>query len=610
MSQPGAAPLVVRVAMHTDVGKQRDQNQDAIGHLIPDDPVVLGRLGQLVVLADADETLARSDLASQFTVSTILESYYDQEQGAPPERLARAIANANSVIYAEAQESGAPMAATVVSAVVRGHDLILGTVGDAPAYLIRDGVPRRLTPDLPARGPLSESVLGQGGEPALVLGVSYSAQVDIITGRVRPGDRVVLCSDSLARYVAPQDIAQMVMDLPTEQAAQALVALAKERDGAGDISVIVLGLSEDQDLTGLPRILDPLETWGKSRRPERMRAAGAAAPPAPEDREPGTRQTAVWLTELGRLVRGNTMLTGVSMAVALVLFVLLMMAIASLGGEEEATPRATPIPPAALTQTVTVAQQMTVQAVAQATSDAALAATSAEAARLTLTPPTPVPTSGPQMETGLWFRVLPGDPIAAFDAPSQSAERQTDLQAGSNYRVSSVNRQADAGPWYQVIDNLGAELRWVSGPSLHARIVVVNEAGHPLPAEAQPLDVPPPGAEGEAMPTPRLVATALPTEPGTPGTPATPPVTPTSTTRPSISYGVEAWDVGTMVALKGTLDLCRIPDVTTCDAGSASEAEIGTIVKGPVPAGEHWWWEVEFQDGRAGWIAQVLLAAP
>ncbi len=610
MSQPSAAPLVVRVAMHTDVGKEREQNQDAIGYLVPDDPVVLGRLGQLVVLADADETLARSDLASQFTVSTILESYYNQEQGAPPERLARAIANANSVIYAEAQESGQPMAATVLSAVVRGHDLVLGTVGDAPVFLIRDGALRRLTPELPARAMLSESVLDEAGEPALVLGVSRSAQVDIITGRVRPGDTLVLCSDSLARCVAPEEITQTVMDLPTEQAAEALVALAKEGDGAGDISVIVLGLSEDQDLTGLPRIPDPLEAWGRSRRPERARATGAAVPAPAEGRESGAQQAAVWLAGLWRLVRGNTMLTGVSMAVALVLFVLLMMAIASLGGDEDATPKATPIPPAALTQTVTVAQQITAQAVAQATSDAALAATSAEAARLTLTPPTPVPTSGPQMETGLWFRVLPGDPIPAFDAPSQNAERLTDLQPGSNYRVSSVNRQADAGPWYQVIDNLGAELRWVSGPSLHARLVVVNEAGNPLPDEAQPLDVPPPGIDGEAMPTPRLVATAQPTESGTPGTPAAPPVTPTSTSRPSISYGVEAWDVGTMVALKSDLDLCRIPDVTTCDAGSASEAEIGTIIKGPVPAGEHWWWEVEFQDGRAGWVAQVLLGTP
>ena len=111
MSQLSAAPLVVSVAMHTDVGKQREQNQDAIGHLIPEDPLVLGRLGQLFVLADADESLARSDLACPYAVSTILSRYYEQEQDAPPERPARAIAEANNAIYAESQESAAPMAA-------------------------------------------------------------------------------------------------------------------------------------------------------------------------------------------------------------------------------------------------------------------------------------------------------------------------------------------------------------------------------------------------------------------------------------------------------------------------------------------------------------------
>ncbi len=610
MSQPSTAPLVVSVAMHTDVGKQREQNQDAIGHLIPEDPLVLGHLGQLFVLADADGSLARSDLASQFAVSTILSGYYEQEQGAPPERLARAIAEANNVIYAESQESGAAMAATVVSAVIRGHDLILGTVGDCPVYLIRDGAPRRLTPELPARELLSDGVLGEEGEPALVLGVSRSAQVDIITGRVRAGDTVVLCSDGLARYVTPEEMAQTVGELPVQQAAETLVALANERDGADDISVIVLCLSEDVDLARLPRIPDPLESWGVPRRPERARPAGAATPAAPGGGESGAQAVADLLGGVYRLLRGNTVLTGVSMAVALVLFVLLMLAISSLGGDEDAAPKATPIPPAALTQTVTVAQQMTAQAVAQATSDAALAATSAEAARLTLTPPTPVPTSGPQMETGLWFKVLPGDPIPAFDAPSQRAERLTDLEPGSNYRVSSVNREADAGPWYQVVDNLGEEVRWASGPSLHARIVVVDEAGDPLPDEVQPLDVPPPGAASAPTRTPTVTATPRPTQSGTPGTPAAPPLTPTSTTRPSISYGVEAWDVGTMVVLRADLDLCRIPDVTACDAGSASEGEIGAIVQGPVPGGEHWWWEVEFQDGRAGWVAQVLLGIP
>ena len=76
---------------------------------------------------------------------------------------------------------------------------------------------------------------------------------------------------------------------------------------------------------------------------------------------------------------------------------------------------------------------------------------------------------------------------------------------------------------------------------------------------------------------------------------------------PEIAYGAEGWTPGTRVTVRDNLDLCRTPDVTACDAGAVSTGEEGVIVSGPVGSGEHWWWEVEFQDGRAGWIAQVLL---
>ncbi len=603
MAETNAAPLNVSVAMYTDAGKERAENLDAIGNHVPEDPLVLGRLGQLFVLADASPDLERGDLASQYAVSTILSSYYEQPEGAPAERLARAIAEANNVIFAEAIESGLEMGTAVVSAIVRGNELIVGSVGDCPAFLIRDGAPRRLTPEPPA------AVLAVE-QPARLLGVSHSARVDIISGRVRSGDCVVLCSASLTRSVTPEEIAQTVGEQVGQQAAETLVTLANERDGGDDVSVIVLQLSADLLLVQLPPIPDPMQAWGLPRRARRTRAVEASAQ---EERDERLLQAQEMLQTAWRTMRGNTLLAVLGMVVALVLFGAFILALAGLGDEDEAKP--TPIPPADLTVTADIGTRAAAQAIAQATADAALAATQAEIARLTLTPPTPVPTSGPQMESGLWFRVLEGDPIPAYDAPSVSAKRLTDLQPGSTYRVSGVNREAQSGPWYQVVDNLGEEVRWVSGPSLHARIVAVNDAGDPLPPEQQPLDVPPPGEARQAAPTPSprppspSPTLAGPVTPETPGA-GTPSASPTATSRPAISYGVESWEVGGMVVMRADLNLCRIPDVTACDIGRASAGEMGTIVEGPVPSGEHWWWEVEFQDGRAGWIAQVLLGTP
>ncbi len=606
MSQPQATLLHVSVAMDTDMG-QRKQNQDAIGHLIPDDPDVFDSLGQIFVLADGVSDLARGDLASQFAVSTILSSYYEQEAGEPHERLARAIAEANTVIYDEGQESGTPMATAVVAAVVRGRDLVIGSVGDSPAYLMRGGEPRQLTLDHPVTPDdlETEPPDAETGAPAdrrvRALGIGPSARVDIITGRVRDDDVVVLCSDGLMRYVTPQELEETVVTQPAEEAVKRLIALAKERGGADNISVIVLRLSEDVGMARLPPIPDPLDAWGRPRR-ERPDLQPEVGPSPPAEKAPVAENL---LLDLWKLVRGNTMVTGIGMSVALVIFVIIMIALASFGGDGDSEPKSTPIPPADLTATTRFIERVTAEAAVLATQEMALAATQAEIARLTLTPPTPVPTSGPQMETGVWFRVLPGDPLPAYAAPDPQAERLTDLEADNNYRVSEVDREAEFGPWYQVVDNLGIEVRWVSGPRLHARIVAIDEAGNPLPPERQPLDVPPPGG-GAIVPTPAPSRTPAP--PLTPG--ASPAGTPTSTTAAAVPYGVESWDVSTIVILKADLDLCRIPQVTACNMGAASAGEIATIVAGPVPSGEHWWWEVEFQDGRSGWIAQVLLTTP
>ena len=95
---------------------------------------------------------------------------------------------------------------------------------------------------------------------------------------------------------------------------------------------------------------------------------------------------------------------------------------------------------------------------------------------------------------------------------------------------------------------------------------------------------------------------------GTPGTPEPAETTATiEPTEPVIGYGVETWTDGDAVLTRQELQLCETPIVTTCGAGLASTSEQGVIVDGPTASGEHWWWKVEFPDGRTGWIAQVLL---
>ena len=631
MSQASATTLLVRVAMKTDAGQQRQQNQDAIGHLLPTDPDVLERLGQVFVLADGVGGLSGGDLASQYAVSTIISSYYEQEDGDPPERLARAIAEANQMIFAEghAQESPVTMATTVVTAVVRGSELVVGSVGDSPAYLIRDGDPRKLTRDHTLEEQQRESgqPLSEGGRRLVrALGVTSTVKVDIITGRVRDDDVVVLCSDGLTRYVDAEAISALTASFPVERAVNTLVETANARGGADNISVIVLRLEDTEELARLPFIRDPMEDWGRPRRVERARIPQPEdGAPAREARPPRTPTPLdKLLHDVWQLARANVLWTAIAMSVLLVVFVVIMLLVADTNsGGSPVVPAPTTLPAQDQTSTARVIATATARVSAVQTEDAALAATAAQSARQTLTPPSPIPTSGPQLLSGMWFRVLEGEPIQTYTEPRMDVEVATPLTPDMTYRVSQVTHTGPSGPWYQVVDNQGAEVRWVNAPSLHQRIVAVGENGLPLPDDQQPEDVPLPGSES---PTPSPVETGTlaasrspaPETSATPGptsTPITPAATPTGPTltpsiTPTISYGEQLWEVGTTVVLLDTLNLCRVPDVSACDMGQANRDEEGTIVNGPEAGGEHWWWEIEFQDGRSGWIAQVLLALP
>lgn len=641
MSQTPSLLLDVSVAMDTDPGRKRKGNQDAIGQMIPADPAVLARLGQLFVLADGVGGLSGGDLAAQYAVSTIISSYYEQEKGDPPDRLARAIAEANQVIYAEGQDQETPrtIATTVVAAVIRGRELIVGSVGDSPAFLMRDANPRKLTMDhtvetmrREAGQPLEEDEPG-GRKLVRVLGSGPSVKVDIISGPVRDGDCVVLCSDGLTRYLSPEEIEQTVATLSPARAVRGLIQLANERGGADNISVIVLRLS-DEEGSGTARGAAPaaLDDWGAAARVEA--ASGTAAEAEGGNGVTGARARRQAreirrqrgatadnpLTELWQLLRGNAFTTLAALVILLVVFVVIMMLVANIGGDDEPdVPGAAPGVTEEMvrgdddegTSTVQPVAAATAQAQAMQTTDAlqvAEANRAATSAALTLTP---APPSGPQMVKDMWFRVLEGDPVPAFADARIDAAEATPLEAGEAYLIQEVDAEAPSGPWYWVVDNLGAELRWVNGPSLHQRVLAISSSGEALPEDQQPPDIAPRDAARvtpDALPLPAVEGTepsgtaeALDASEATEAAPGEEAATET------IPYPAELWESGVAVVVKEDLELRDIPSLLGSETSTAAAGETATISAGPVAADAHWWWQIRFEDGRIGWIAQPLL---
>jgi PPM family protein phosphatase len=215
----------VPTGTRSDVGRVREGNEDR--YLVREE-------GEITLLAVADGVGGSSggEIAADAALVELGARFF----GAPPDRatsdaLAEAMRDANAAVLKAAGASGHRDAATtIVAAVVRANEAIIGNLGDSRAYLIRDGVCRQLTED--HAGPIEHAITRFAGDPRGV-------QPDIFVESLRPDDRLLLCSDGLTRHVTPEEIASTVGQGDVRVAANALVDLANARGGQDNITVLL-----------------------------------------------------------------------------------------------------------------------------------------------------------------------------------------------------------------------------------------------------------------------------------------------------------------------------------------------------------------------------------
>jgi protein phosphatase len=143
--------------------------------------------------------------------------------------------------------------ATVVG--VLGGYLYLAQVGDSRAYLVRDSAAIQLTRDqsvvqaLIDAGALSEDEAEMSAHSTTILqalGTAPQVSVDMTWQEARRGDVLVLCSDGLFRVVRREEIGEItaMMQDPAD-ACDTLIALANQRGGPDNVTVVVVRLDGD-----------------------------------------------------------------------------------------------------------------------------------------------------------------------------------------------------------------------------------------------------------------------------------------------------------------------------------------------------------------------------
>ena len=170
-----------------------------------------------------------------------------------PAMLARLVQAANAQVL-DAGMAGTPggvhMATTMVACALRFDRAAMAHAGDSRCYLIRRGHASVLTRDhTVANEQLRMGIRSTRAAAAAEsrhlltrsLGTSMSVNVETGDLQVFAGDILALCSDGLHGAVETADFARLLTrNCDLQQAVRDLAALANERDGSDNISVLAL----------------------------------------------------------------------------------------------------------------------------------------------------------------------------------------------------------------------------------------------------------------------------------------------------------------------------------------------------------------------------------
>jgi serine/threonine protein phosphatase PrpC len=241
----------VEIASLTDLGCQRDNNEDSFAYWEGDDDAAFHRLGRLAIVADGMGGAEGGQHASRIAVETVLEEYGGAVPPDDPQQaLIHAFAEANVRVQRAAMESPGlhGMGTTLTAFALVSHRLYYAHIGDSRLYQLRNGQLRQLTHDhsLVARLVENGVVRAEDAEKhpqkhvlTAAVGVSDSVQPDAPANpvAVQSGDVFLLCTDGLWGQMNDAEMIRVLTSKAPAGACRALVELAKQRGGPDNITL-------------------------------------------------------------------------------------------------------------------------------------------------------------------------------------------------------------------------------------------------------------------------------------------------------------------------------------------------------------------------------------
>lgn len=261
--------------MRSDVGVVRERNEDA-AHV--------DECGRFVIVADGMGGHGAGDVASAMAVEIVRACLEAEEAmlaayAADPSvagrtllanQMRRAVERANQLVYerSEREADKHQMGSTLELVVLCGHEAFIAHVGDSRTYLVRGARAAQLTSDhtvaetMRRAGTLSaedaeaspmRSVLSNA------IGVTPTVSVDLLRVELRPGDRLLVCSDGLHDYFTRDELALHVAAGDPEAALTRMIDQARQAGGHDNITGVMIEVVTRPAATAPPIPLDEVE---------------------------------------------------------------------------------------------------------------------------------------------------------------------------------------------------------------------------------------------------------------------------------------------------------------------------------------------------------------
>lgn len=225
------------------IGMRRTNNEDAI---------YINEQKNLYLVADGMGGCNAGEVASSTAISAFVEAMENAENGETLDKMMNAVVECNKKVYQKSRENieFLDMGTTLVAVTIENGKMFVVHVGDSRVYLFRENNLQQITTDhsyvmeLVKIGSITREEAEVHPKRNIItraIGIREDVEADTVIEDIKQGDKILLCTDGLSNMVSKAEMAKILIEqCSTEEKVKKLIALANEKGGLDNISLILI----------------------------------------------------------------------------------------------------------------------------------------------------------------------------------------------------------------------------------------------------------------------------------------------------------------------------------------------------------------------------------